>query len=300
MSRGGTGKTGERMFKGLYVAMVTPFKAGKVDFEALAKLTGSLVEAGCDGLVPAGCTGEAATLSADERREVMKTVIEVASRRCKVVPGTGTNNTADSVEYSRMAEELGADGVMLITPYYNKPGPEGQYRHFKAVAEAIGIPVILYNVPGRTGVNVLPETIWRLAEVRNITAIKEASGSLDQVSAILSRCGITVLSGDDSLTLPMLALGARGVISVAGNVAPRQMRQMLDKFSGGDVDGARQVHYKLLPLFKALFAETNPAPVKKACELLGLCSGELRLPMVPVKQETEALLKEELQRLGTL
>ena len=300
MSRGGSGKTGEGMFKGLYVAMVTPFKAGKVDFEALARLTGSLVEAGCDGLVPAGCTGEAATLSADERREVMKTVIEVASRKCKVVPGTGTNNTADSVKYSRMAEELGADGVMLITPYYNKPGPEGQYRHFKAVAEAIGIPVILYNVPGRTGVNVLPETVWRLAEVRNITAIKEASGSLDQVSAILSRCGITVLSGDDSLTLPMLALGARGVISVAGNVAPRHMRQMLDKFSGGDVDGARQVHYKLLPLFKALFAETNPAPVKKACELLGVCSGELRLPMVPVKQETEALLKEELKRLGTL
>jgi 4-hydroxy-tetrahydrodipicolinate synthase len=288
------------MFKGLYVAMVTPFKTGKVDFEALAKLTGNLVDAGCDGLVPAGCTGEAATLSADERLEVTKTVIEVASRRCKVVPGTGTNNTADSVKYSREAEELGADGVMLITPYYNKPGPEGQYRHFKSVADAVGIPVVLYNVPGRTGVNMLPETIWRLAEVKNIEAIKEASGSLDQVSAILSGCDITVLSGDDSLTLPMLALGAKGVISVAGNVAPRQMRQMLDKFAGGDLEGARQVHYELLPLFKALFAETNPAPVKKACELLGVCSGELRLPMVPVKQETEALLKGALGKLGSL
>jgi 4-hydroxy-tetrahydrodipicolinate synthase len=288
------------MFKGLYVAMVTPFKAGKVDYEALVRLTRNLLDAGCDGLVPAGCTGEAATLSPDERREVMKTVIEVASRKCKIVPGTGTNNTADSIEYSRMAEELGADGVMLITPYYNKPGPEGQYRHFKAVADAVGIPVILYNVPGRTGVNMLPETVWRLAEVRNIAAIKEASGSLDQVSAILSRCGITVLSGDDSLTLPMLALGAKGVISVTGNVAPELMKQMLEKFFSGDIEGARQVHYKLLPVFKALFVETNPAPVKKACELLGTCSGELRLPLVPVTQETETLLKEELKRLGRL
>jgi len=288
------------MFKGLYVAMVTPFKAGKVDYEALVRLTRNLLDAGCDGLVPAGCTGEAATLCPDERREVMKTVIEVASRKCKVVPGTGTNNTADSIEYSRMAEELGADGVMLITPYYNKPGPEGQYRHFKAVADAVGIPVILYNVPGRTGVNMLPETVWRLAEVRNIAAIKEASGSLDQVSAILSRCGITVLSGDDSLTLPMLALGAKGVISVTGNVAPELMKQMLEKFFSGDIEGARQVHYKLLPVFKALFVETNPAPVKKACELLGTCSGELRLPLVPVTQETETLLKEELKRLGRL
>ena len=294
------GNCGGSMFKGLYVAMVTPFRAGKVDFEALVKLTGNLVDAGCDGLVPAGCTGEAATLSADERREVTRTVIEAAARRCKVVPGTGTNNTADSIKYSRMAEELGADGVMLITPYYNKPGPEGQYRHFKSVADAVGIPVVLYNVPGRTGVNVLPETVWRLAEVKNIRAIKEASGSLDQVSAILSRCGITVLSGDDSLTLPMLALGAKGVISVAGNVAPLQVRQMLDKFAGGDLEGARQVHYGLLPLFKALFAETNPAPVKKACELLGICSGELRLPMVPVTQETEALLKGALGKLGSL
>jgi len=282
------------------VAMVTPFKAGKVDFDALAKLTRSLVDAGCDGLVPAGCTGEAATLSADERRDVTKAVIDAAAGKCKVLAGTGTNNTADSIRYSRTAEELGADGVMLITPYYNKPGPEGQYRHFKAVADAVGIPVVLYNVPGRTGVNVLPETVWRLAEVKNILAIKEASGSLDQVGAILSGCGITVLSGDDSLTLPMLALGARGVISVAGNVAPREMRQMLDRFSAGDLGGARQIHFKLLPLFKALFAETNPAPVKKACELLGVCSGELRLPMVAVKQETEALLKDALKQLGSL
>ncbi|MBN1504818.1 MAG: 4-hydroxy-tetrahydrodipicolinate synthase [Candidatus Eisenbacteria bacterium] len=288
------------MFKGLYVAMVTPFKAGKVDLDALAKLTDSLVEAGCDGLVPAGCTGEAATLTADERREVTRTVIEAASHRCKVVPGTGTNNTTDSIGHSRTAEELGADGVMLITPYYNKPGPEGQYRHFKAVAEAVRIPVILYNVPGRTGVNMMPETVWRLAEVANIKAIKEASGSLDQVSAILSRCDITVLSGDDSLTLPMLALGAKGVISVAGNVAPREMVRILEKFAMGDLEGARQAHYVLLPLFKALFAETNPAPVKKACEILGVCSGELRLPMVPVKQETEAVLREVLRRMGRL
>lgn len=285
------------MFKGLYVAMVTPFSAGRVDHEALVKLTRKLVDAGCDGLVPSGCTGEAATLSPDEKREVTKTVIEVASGKCKVVPGTGTNNTADSIKFSRMAEELGADGVMLITPYYNKPGPEGQYRHFKAVAEAVGIPVVLYNVPGRTGVNMLPETVWRLAEVKNVAAIKEASGSLDQVSAILSRCGITVLSGDDSLTLPMLALGAKGVISVAGNVVPELVKRMLERFSSGDVEGARRVHFKLLPLFKALFVETNPAPAKKACELLGICAGDLRLPMVPVKQETENLLRAELKQL---
>ncbi len=288
------------MFKGLFVAMVTPFRDGKVDFDGLARMTQNLVDAGCDGLVPAGCTGEAATLNPDERREVVKTVIQAAKGKCKVVPGTGTNNTADSVKYSKAAEELGADGVMLITPYYNKPGPEGQYSHFKTVAEAVGIPVVLYNVPGRTGVNMLPETVWRLSEVRNIVAIKEASASLDQVSQILSGCGITVLSGDDSLTLPMLAVGAKGVISVAGNVAPGPMREMLDSFFEGDIEGARKAHFKLLPLFKALFAETNPAPAKKACELLGLCSGELRLPLVPVRQETEKLLKAELTKLGLL
>lgn len=288
------------MLSGLFVAMVTPFQDGKVDFTSLERLTTKLVDAGCDGLVPCGCTGEAATLSHEERRHVIKKVIDVVGKRVTVVAGTGTNSTSDSIKYSKMAEELGADGVMLITPYYNKPGPEGQYQHFKAIAQSISIPVILYNVPGRTGVNMLPETISRLSEIENIVAIKEASGSLDQVSQILGRCSISVLSGDDSLTLPMLALGATGVVSVAGNVVPVLMKDMLDKFKRDDIEGARRIHFELLPLFKALFVETNPSPVKKACELLGICSGELRLPLVPVRAETEELLRRELRKLKQL
>jgi 4-hydroxy-tetrahydrodipicolinate synthase len=288
------------MFKGLFVAMVTPFRNGKVDYGALETLTKRLVDGGCDGLVPCGCTGEAATLGSEERRHVMRTVIDVASQKCVIVPGTGTNNTADSIKYSKAAEELGADGVMLITPYYNKPGPEGQYQHFKAVAEAVSLPVVLYNVPGRTSVNILPETVWRLSEIENIVAIKEASGSLDQVSQILSKCAITVLSGDDSLTLPMLSLGAAGVVSVAGNIVPEFMKEMLDRFFKNDLEGCRKIHFELLPIFRALFLETNPAPVKKACELLGICSGELRLPLVPVKQETEEVLRRELRELKKL
>jgi len=288
------------MFKGLLVATVTPFRDGKVDYRALERLTKKLVDAGCQGLVPCGCTGEAATLTPDERRHVIKNVIDVVDKRAKVIAGTGTNSTSDSIKYSKAAEELGADGVMLITPYYNKPGPEGQYEHFKAVAGAVSVPVVLYNVPGRTGINMLPETVWRLSEIENIVAIKEASGSLDQVSQILSKCSIEVLSGDDSLTLPMLALGATGVVSVAGNIVPIQMKRMLDRFFKNEVEGARAVHFELLPLFKALFVETNPSPVKKACELLGICSGELRLPLVPVRRETEELLKRELRRLKEL
>jgi len=288
------------MLKGLFVAMVTPFHNGKVDCGALETFTHRLVEAGCDGLVACGCTGEAATLTPNERRRVIKTVIDVAAKRCLIIAGTGTNNTSDSIKYSKMAEELGADGVMLITPYYNKPGPEGQYQHFKAVAEAISIPIVLYNVPGRTGVNMLPETVWKLSEVDNIVAIKEASGSLDQVSQILSGCSITVLSGDDSLTLPMLSLGATGVVSVAGNIVPELIKEMLDRFVKNDVQGSRKIHFELLPIFRALFLETNPSPVKKACELLGICSGELRLPLVSVKQVTEDVLKRELGRLKKL
>ncbi|MCX5799788.1 MAG: 4-hydroxy-tetrahydrodipicolinate synthase [Candidatus Eisenbacteria bacterium] len=288
------------MFRGLFVAMVTPFRGGKVDYATLKTLTDTLVRAGCDGLVPCGCTGEAATLSPDERRQVTKVVIDAAEKRCVVVAGTGTNSTSDSIKYSKAAEELGADGVMLITPYYNKPGPEGQYQHFKAVADAVGIPVVLYNVPGRTGVNMLPETVWRLSDVENIVAIKEASGSLDQVSQILSRCNITVLCGDDSLTLPMLSLGASGVVSVAGNVVPELTKEMLDRFFKNDIEGSRRIHFELLPIFRALFLETNPAPVKKACELLGMCSGELRLPLVPVKKETEEALRRVLGALGKL
>jgi 4-hydroxy-tetrahydrodipicolinate synthase len=288
------------MFRGLYVAMVTPFRDGKVDFERLSSFASSLVKAGCDGLVPCGCTGEAATLSFEERRGIIRTVIEAADGRCRVIAGTGTNSTADSVKYSLMAKELGADAVMLITPYYNKPGPAGQYQHFRTVAQAVGIPIVLYNVPGRTGVNMLPETVSRLSEVENIVAIKEASGSLDQVSQILGESKITLLSGDDSLTLPMLSLGAKGVISVAGNIVPEMMKQMLDSFFSGDVQGARRIHFDLFPVFKALFLETNPSPVKKACELLRICSGELRLPLVPVSRETEEALRGELKRLKRL
>ncbi|MFH0778009.1 MAG: 4-hydroxy-tetrahydrodipicolinate synthase [Candidatus Eisenbacteria bacterium] len=292
------------MFRGLFVAMVTPFKGGAVDREAVTALTKTLVDAGCDGLVPCGCTGEAATLTPDERREVIRLVVERAKGKCSVVAGTGTNNTLESITHSKAAEELGADGVMLITPYYNKPGPEGQYEHFRAVAASVKIPVVLYNVPGRTGVNMLPETVWKLAELSNVVAIKEASGSLDQASLILSKweggssAPFTLLSGDDSLALPMLAVGASGVISVAANVVPEMLKRMLDLFFAGDTEGAKRIHFQLLPLFKALFLEANPSPIKKACELMGLFSGELRLPLVPVRRETEEALKRELKKLG--
>jgi 4-hydroxy-tetrahydrodipicolinate synthase len=290
------------MFEGTHVAMITDFKDGKLNTAGFRQLASALIAGGVNGLVPAGCTGEAATLSPDERNAVIKAALEArgSNKKVSVIPGTGTNSTATTIELSKAAEALGVDAVMLITPYYNKPTQVGLIKHYEAVARAVSLPIVLYNVPGRTGVNMLPATVAELAGIDNIVAVKEASGSVDQVSRICATADITVLSGDDSLTLPMMAVGAKGVVSVAGNVAPRLVSRMVTAFLEGRADEARDIHYRLLPLFHVLFVETNPGPVKAAAEMQGLGSGELRLPLVPVSDESRAKVKAVLRQLELL
>ena len=290
------------MFEGTHVAMVTDFKDGKLNAAGFRQLAAALIAGGVNGLVPAGCTGEAATLSQEERDSIIRAALEArgGNKNISIIPGTGTNSTATTIELSRAAEALGVDGVMLITPYYNKPTQTGLIKHYEAVARAVSLPIVLYNVPGRTGVNMLPETVAELAKIDNIVAVKEASGSVDQVSRICASADITVLSGDDSLTLPMMAVGAKGVVSVAGNIAPRLVSRMVTAFLEGRVDEAREVHHELLPLFHVLFVETNPGPVKAAVEMQGLGSGELRLPLVPVSNGSRDKVKGVLRQLDLL
>jgi 4-hydroxy-tetrahydrodipicolinate synthase len=286
------------MFDGLTVAMVTPFRDGGLDLEGTERLIEYMLAGGVEGLVVSGSTGEAATCTVEERRRLWAFARERVRRRVPVIAGTGTNDTAASIELTRMAEELGMDGVMVVTPFYNKPTPKGQVAHFAAVARATSLPVVLYNVPGRTGTNTLPETFARTQDVPNIVAIKEASGSLDQASALVARTRFTILSGDDSLTLPMIAVGARGVISVAGNVAPRAMRELTDHARAGRREEAEAAHRRLLGLFKALFIESNPAPAKFLLSALGLIRNELRLPLVPVEPGSEQALLAAARDLG--
>ncbi|MGD9401747.1 MAG: 4-hydroxy-tetrahydrodipicolinate synthase [bacterium] len=288
------------MFEGTYVAMVTEFKDGRVDVEGVRALAERLIAGGVSGLVPVGCTGEAATLSVEERVDVIKAVLAARGddKSVKVVPGTGTNATETSVELTKMAADMGVDGAMLITPYYNKPTQGGLIKHYETVAASVNLPIVLYNVPGRTGVNMHPDTVHELAAIDNVVAVKEASGSMDQVSRITRSTRITVLSGDDSLTLPMMAVGARGVVSVAGNVAPGDVSDMVSSFLAGDAEEARRIHLRLLPLFHVLFIETNPGPVKAALKLMGAGSGELRLPLVPISGESESQVRAVLGGLG--
>ncbi len=274
------------MFEGLSVALVTPFRQGNLDEPATERLVDYLVASAVDCLVVAGSTGEGATLRASERRRLYDLVRQAAGGRCLLVAGTGTNDTAVSIERTREAREAGYDGAMLVVPYYNKPTPAGQIAHFTAVADAVDLPIVLYNVPGRTGTNMQPETVARLASHPRIVAIKEACGSLDQIGRLRSLTDLTLLSGDDSLTLPILAIGGRGVISVAGNVAPREMRELLTHFEAGRTDEAESIHRRLLPLMNGLFLESNPGPVKFLLAEWGLIANELRLPLVPVAAET--------------
>ncbi|MGH7428161.1 MAG: 4-hydroxy-tetrahydrodipicolinate synthase, partial [Candidatus Methylomirabilaceae bacterium] len=266
------------MFSGSIVAIVTPFRNGRVDERALGDLIEFQLANGTDGIVPCGTTGESATLSHQEHERVVAFTIEAVKRRVPVIAGAGSNSTAEAIALTRHAKKAGADGALLITPYYNKPMQEGLFRHYKAVAEAVDLPLVLYNIPSRTSVNLLPSTVGRLAAIRNIVAIKEGSGSLQQVSEILQACGdrFTVLSGDDPLTLPMMAVGAKGVITVTANIAPAEMAAMVDAFAAGQLDQARRLHNKLFPLFTALFYETNPIPVKTALAMMGKIDGELR------------------------
>lgn len=287
------------MFRGSIVALVTPFKSNMdVDFDAYGRLIEFQIKNGTDGIVPCGCTGEAATLSHEEQQECIRFAIKQVAGRVPVIAGTGSNNTKEALSLTRFAKEAGADGALIITPYYNKPTPAGQIAHYTSIAKAVDIPIVLYNVPGRTGTKMLPETIAELSRVDNIVAVKEACGSCDQVSQILSLCDITVLSGDDSLTLPMMALGATGVISVAANVVPRQLSDMCVAFSKGKLDDARRIHYELTALFKGLFFETNPMPVKAALAGMGLIENHLRLPLTPMRAETFANLEPILKQLG--
>jgi 4-hydroxy-tetrahydrodipicolinate synthase len=275
------------MFHGSIVAIVTPMRDGSVDEASLRKLLRMHLEAGTSGVVPVGCTGEAATLSLDERARIIDVSLEEVGGRMPVIPGTGTNSTRETVRLTEAAQRAGASGALIITPYYNKPSPRGQIEHYRVIAEAVDIPIILYNVPSRTGLNMLPETVARLAEMENIVAIKEASGSLDQVSAILELCDITVLSGDDPLTLPMMAVGAKGVVSVAANVVPKLVAGMVASFPE-NAPRALDIHRRLWPIAKALFIETNPGPVKHAMAELGLiASGELRPPLAEVTEDTK-------------
>lgn len=287
------------MFKGSMVAIVTPMLDGQIDEDSLRRLLRMHRESGTTGIVPAGCTGEAATLTMDERARLIEVCLEEAGDMW-VVPGTGSNSTAETIRLTAAARSAGADGALLITPYYNKPTPEGQYAHYSAVADEVDIPIMLYNVPSRTGVNMLPETVARLADKANIVAIKEASGSVDQVSAIVESCDIAVLSGDDPLTLPMLSVGACGVVSVVANVLPEMVTDMVAAYPS-DPALAAELHHLLRPVSRGLFVETNPGPVKHILAELGLIrSGEVRLPLRGIVEKNRAAASETARRIQEL
>ncbi|MBA5868133.1 MAG: 4-hydroxy-tetrahydrodipicolinate synthase [Nitrospira sp. CR1.3] len=290
------------MFTGSLVAIVTPFRSGKLDERAFGDLIEWQIANGTNGIVPCGTTGESATLSHEEHHRVVKLAVEVVNRRVPVVAGAGSNSTEEAISLTRHAKEAGVDGALLITPYYNKPTQEGLYRHYKAIAEAVDLPQVLYNIPGRTGVNMLPATVARLCGLKNIVGIKEGSGSVQQASEIAQNCGerITVLAGDDSLTLPMMAVGARGVITVAANVVPKEMARLVKSFLAGLVEESRQIHFKLSPLFAALFYETNPIPVKEALGMMGRIDPELRLPLCPMGTESKSQLTRVLKDAGLI
>ncbi len=288
------------MFRGVFPAIITPFlKDESLDEEGLRRNIEYLNKTGIAGIVPCGTTGESATLTFEEHKRVVE--IAVDASKVPVIAGTGSNNTREALELTRHAAEAGADAALLITPYYNKPNDRGMYEHFRTIAEKCNIPIVLYNVPKRTGIDLKPDLVAKLSKVKNIVAIKEASGSLSQQSRIIEQTrgsDFVVLSGDDDLTLPTISLGAKGVVSVVANVAPRKTVAMVDAALKGDYEKARELHYELAPLVRAMFLETNPIPVKTAHKYLGLANGPLRPPMAAMTPENEAVLKEILERLG--
>jgi 4-hydroxy-tetrahydrodipicolinate synthase len=290
-------------FGRILTAMITPMKEnGEVNYEEAGKLARHLVETGSEGVVVSGTTGESPVLSVEEKCQLFKVVRETVTNKAAVIAGTGSYNTANSIELTKQAEKIGCDGIMLVTPYYNKPSQEGLYRHFKAVASQTGLPVILYNVPGRTALNMLPETVARLAEIENIIAVKEASGSLDQVAEIkrMTPADFLVYSGDDSMTLPIMSVGGYGVISVAAHLAGKMIQEMVTLFVTGKVKAARELHLKLFPLYKVLFITTNPVPVKAAVEFIGIKAGAPRLPLVRATEQEVNAIKQVMGELGLL
>ncbi len=290
------------MFTGAFTALVTPFKDGEIDEEALRRLIEFHVENGIDGLVPCGTTGESATLSHEEHNRVIDIAIETARGRVPVIAGTGSNSTVETLTLTKHAKEAGADAALLISPYYNKPSQDGVYEHYRRVAEEVDLPLIVYNVPSRTGLNMLPETVARLSEIKNIAGIKEATGDLAQVSEVIerSREGFCVLSGDDFTTLPLLSLGGRGVISVISNLVPGETAEMCRLFLSGKIEEARRVHFRLQGLARAMFIETNPVPVKTALSMMGMIEEEFRLPLVGMKEGNRRKLKEALDSQGLI
>ena len=290
------------MFEGSIVAIVTPFRNGQIDEEAYRKLIEFQIENGTSAIVPCGTTGESATLSVTEHARVIDIAVEAVNKRVPVIAGTGGNSTSEAIELSRHAKEVGADATLQVCPYYNKPTQEGLFRHFEAILKAVPLPQILYNVPGRTSVNLLPETVARLAEFSEIVAIKEATGNLGQMADVMMLAGdnITLLSGDDNLTLPVLVIGGKGVISVVANIVPADSAKLIKAWADGNVAEAQTLYYKLLPLCKAMFFETNPIPVKTSAALMGLIGDEMRLPMCPMAPANLDKLKKALSDYGLI
>jgi len=290
------------LFEGLFTALVTPFRNDAVDETALRNLVERQVESGVDGIVPCGSTGEAATLSHAEHRRVVEVCVEAASGRVQVLAGTGSNSTRESIELTRHARDAGADGALLISPYYNKPTQDGVVAHYAAVARESGLPLFAYNIPGRTASNILPATMARIAEIELVVGVKEGSGDIAQISRVVAACpeGFTVLAGDDALTLPVIAIGGRGVISATSNLAPRQMVELVAAARAGQLARAREIHQRLMPLFDALFCETNPIPVKAALAMLGQIEEEIRLPLTPLGAANRARLQAVLKEQGIL
>jgi 4-hydroxy-tetrahydrodipicolinate synthase len=285
---------------GVYTALVTPFSGGAVDYAKLRELVELQIAGRVDGIVPVGTTGESPTLSFDEHRKVIEEVIDTAAGRCTIIAGTGANSTSEAIELTKHAKAAGADATLQVTPYYNKPTQEGLYRHFSTVADEAGLPVVLYNVPGRSGVPIAVDTVARLSKNANIVAVKEAGGSAERVSQILDVCEITVLSGDDALTLPMMAVGAKGIISVASNIIPAQLKEMVDAFAAGNTAKALELHLKYYCLFRDQFIETNPIPIKTALAMAGIIKEEFRLPLCEMSDANRTKLAASLKRCGIL
>ena len=290
------------MFKGAITAIVTPFKNGQFDEAAYRELIELQIKAGIHGIVPCGTTGESPTLSHAEHKRVVETCIDQVKKRVVVIAGSGSNNTAEALELTKHAQAAGADAALMITPYYNKPTQEGLYQHYKTVASQTKIPIVVYNVPGRTSLNLLPETMARLAEIPHIVGLKDATGDLKQGCKTLELCGdkITVLSGDDFTTLPLMCMGGMGVISVVSNVAPADMAGMCNAFFKGDLAKARALHYKMWPLIEAMFIETNPVPAKTALKMMGKITGEVRQPLCLMSQANEDKLRQVMQKYGLI
>ncbi|MEI6314155.1 MAG: 4-hydroxy-tetrahydrodipicolinate synthase [Syntrophus sp. (in: bacteria)] len=290
------------MFKGAIVAIVTPFKNGKVDEGKLRELIEFQIANGTDGIVPCGTTGESPTLSHEEHDRVIEITVDAVKKRVPVIAGTGSNSTAEALRLTKHAHEVGADGALMVCPYYNRPTQEGLYQHYKFIAENVSIPIIVYNIPGRTGVNLLPDTLARLAKIPNIVGTKEASGSLKQMHDVISLCGpdFAVLSGDDFFTYPLLCLGGHGIISVVSNVAPADMSALVDAFAAGDLKKAKDLHFKMVPLIDSLFIETNPVPVKAALAMMGKIDYEVRLPLEKMSEGNYEKLKKVMVTYGLI